>query len=119
MKRALKVCMKAGCNELTSDRYCEKHIVEAAREVNRRYDKYNRNQQAKAFYSSKEWFKARSKRMKQDFGLCVKCKEAGRLVKADVVHHKEELMKAWDKRIENDNLESLCHSCHNEIHKKG
>lgn len=116
--RAMKVCMKPGCNNLTRDGYCEVHKQQETSEQQKKYDRMNRNQKARDFYKSKEWFKARSKRMKIDFGLCVKCKQEGRLTHANVVHHKEELLKAWDKRVDIDNLECLCHACHNKVHGK-
>lgn len=119
MLKALKVCMKPGCNNLTRNKYCEIHIKKEEAEQQKRYDRINRNQKAREFYRSKEWFKVRSKRMKIDFGLCVKCRAEGRLTKANVVHHKEELLKRWDKRLDLDNLESLCHACHNKIHGGG
>lgn len=117
MNRAKRVCNAPGCHELTYNSYCDKHKRESVKYKNNKYDKLNRNKKAKEFYNSSEWNRAKFKRLKQDLGLCVKCREKGIFVNADVVHHITELLVDWDKRLDNNNLISLCHSCHNNIHK--
>jgi len=44
----------------------------------------------------------------------------GLIVAGDVVHHKVELLdgeEGWRLRLDADNLTTLCHKCHNNIHK--
>jgi len=69
------------------------------------------------FYHSTVWRKARG-RYKRLHPLCEECERRGRVVPADVVHHKVEIALGGDP-LSFDNLESLCHSCHNKIHGEG
>ena len=81
------------------------------------------------FYKTKLWKKTREAYFNHIGGLCERCKAAaeaeGRLsdVKADIIHHKKELndLNINDPKytIDFENLEGLCHSCHNQDHKKG
>nr|WP_236953619.1 HNH endonuclease [Jeotgalibacillus malaysiensis] len=51
--------------------------------------------------------------------MCQRCKRHKILRPAKVVHHLVEVRDDWSKRLVLNNLESLCHFCHNQIHKKG
>ncbi|WP_447402337.1 HNH endonuclease [Lysinibacillus sp. fkY74-1] len=84
------------------------------------YDRYKRDPQATSFYRSYEWQKMRDYVFKRDLGLCQPCLELGTYTTGDVVHHIVELRdgeEGWSKRLDEDNLETVCHSCHNNIHK--
>lgn len=86
------------------------------------YDRFKRNDKSKQFYSSKEWKKMRAYIFKRDMGLCQMCLEKGEIeiVNGDVVHHKIELLdgeKGWRLRLDPENLITICHQCHNNIHK--
>jgi len=71
---------------------------------------------AKDFYASTAWKKTRRAVWARDFGLCVRCGQAGA-----VVHHKRHLTprNITDERITLDtqNLETLCEDCHAKEHK--
>ena len=85
------------------------------------YDKYKRNPKAKKFYASKEWKRMRDYVFKRDNMLCQMCYEKDIVTPGDVVHHIVELLdghKGWELRLTASNLTTLCHSCHNEIHKQ-
>lgn len=83
---------------------------------NKHYDKYKRDQTARAFYKSVAWQKARELALVRDSYMCQKCLRNKRVTKANVVHHIKELRDYPNLALELDNLESLCHSCHNKEH---
>ena len=75
---------------------------------------------AKKFYESKAWRENSHAYLASVDGLCERCRAAGRLVPAVIVHHRIHLTPetihdprytmAWD------NLEALCQECHNREH---
>jgi 5-methylcytosine-specific restriction enzyme A len=79
------------------------------------YDRYGRDPAAKAFYNSAAWKKFRLSKLRND-PLCERCKRAGKVVAASHVHHKIELRDDWSRRLDWDNTESLCPSCHSRHH---
>lgn len=115
-------CNKPGCPELTTGRFCEKHQIEGEKqraESDKYYDKHQRNQKAKAFYKSRAWQAARRRTLIRDHYLCQDCFQENRITQADTVHHRVEISKDWSKRLDIDNLLSLCSACHNKRHSKG
>lgn len=124
--RSKKPCRKMGCPNLAEypNKYCKDHSAEEERDRadrNRFYDRYTRNdedsKQFTDFYNSTRWKKARYMRLQIDNGLCQVCKGRGLITIADTVHHIVEVKEDWEKRLEMENLVSLCKACHNEIHK--
>ena len=104
-----KRCAYPGCPNLTHDRYCQEHASIANREYNKRrldhdpdfYKRYgHRWHEIRDLYISKH-------------PLCEKCKDAGRLVPAEEVHHILPLIEGGNNSDEN--LMSLCKSCHSSI----
>ena len=79
------------------------------------------------FYESKQWRRLRKEVIKDDKYECLHCKAKGIYTKANTVHHCNYLKLhpelALEKFYKNDdgvakrNLISLCHNCHEEIHK--
>lgn len=67
------------------------------------------------FYHSKQWRKVREIALKRDNYLCCRCSKPG-----DHVHHKIRLSpeNVNDPAIalNLNNLETLCHSCHDQEH---
>lgn len=119
--KSLKPCSKGGCNALTRERYCGDHLVveEAqARESNKQYDSKKRDKCSQEFYRSKAWKELRNLAFNRDKGLCQSCLKQEHYRTADVVHHIIEIKSDWEKRLELNNLESICHKCHNKVHKK-
>ncbi|UCN18389.1 HNH endonuclease [Limosilactobacillus reuteri] len=45
--------------------------------------------------------------------LCVNCEAHGIYRKGDLVDHIIELRDDWSKRLDTDNLQTLCYACHN------
>lgn len=77
---------------------------------------------AKAFYKSKAWLNCREAYIKSQRGLCEECLKEGRLTPAEIVHHKVELtpenINDPNISLNFDNLEAVCHACHDKIHDR-
>lgn len=82
----------------------------------RHYDEHKRDREAKRFYGSAAWRRARDAVLIRDNGLCQPCLRRKRITPANTVHHKDPLRKAWDKALDLDNLEAICPACHNREH---
>lgn len=105
-----RVCKHPRCNTLCSKTYCNKHSNYSSTIYN---DK-RKNDKAIKFYRSKQWVDKRLDILKRDAFMCVMC--GG---EANLVHHVVEVRVDFDKRLDDDNLQSVCRSCHNKIdHKK-
>ncbi|MDN6852701.1 MAG: HNH endonuclease [Tetragenococcus koreensis] len=107
--------------------YSEKELEEK-REASKkaRHKRYNKsirqncfNIDYTEFYHSKAWNKARKAALLRDNYMCQRCLANGVITNENLlVHHKTELKNDWSKRLELKNLETVCFSCHNKIHKK-
>ena len=114
-------CSKIGCNKLVEspNKYCKEHKFSKKKnkkEYNKKYDKEKRNKERKKFYNSRAWKIVREKALARDNYLCQRCLKDSKLSKADVVHHIKPIETHWKLRLVLDNLESLCHDCHNSNH---
>lgn len=91
------------------------------RERSREYDKNVRNSQDNIkyvnFYNSSSW-KRMTEHIKRKYnGLCLMCLlREDKITTCDVVHHIKEIKSNWEDRLREDNLITLCHSCHNSLH---
>lgn len=112
-QKPLKPCNKFGCRNLSKTRYCEEHQTEHSNQ-HRYYDKQVRDKQSNSFYHSAAWKKARSIVKVRDNGLCVECMNDKRITIGVLVDHIIPIKEVWDKRLELDNLQLLCQSCHNK-----
>ncbi len=122
-QRRIRECKHRGCIKLTRSEhgYCEEHEREYLDKVNAAKKKWKiennykrpRNSKVEKFYSSKQWQQLREYIKARDNYLCQDCLKEGRITIANQVHHIEPILKAWDKRFDEDNLVSLC----NEHHK--
>lgn len=77
------------------------------------YDKYQRNAEARKFYNSVAWKRARATKLGHD-PLCEICKQEGRVTPADMVHHIERITTG-KRRLDLNFLVSLCHEHHNRV----
>lgn len=68
------------------------------------------------FYTSRTWRRKRKSILDRDNNECQMCKRKGRFSKATCVHHMRRLKDRPDLALIDDNLESLCDSCHNKEH---
>lgn len=89
-------------------------MAESSKASNRRYNK-KRDPKYTRFYNSIEWRTLSAKRL-QDDGY--RCKVCGKI--ADEVDHIKPIQTpvGWELRLDYDNLQSLCKSCHNEKHER-
>lgn len=124
-QRPLKPCRKIGCSNLTRDisGYCEQHKKEAIeRERHRkqqeykRYDDQRKQEKEWHFYKSNEWKRIREMALARDHYLCQECLKEGKLTVASTVHHIIEIKEDWSKRLDLDNLITLCEYHHNKVH---
>ena len=66
-----------------------------------------------SFYMSKEW-KVLRLYMLNKYPLCKHCKEKGKLTSSIDVDHIVDIEDAPEKRLDIDNLQTLCKSCHSK-----
>ncbi len=111
--KPLRPCNKPGCPNLTREGYCEQHKTTKA-DNNRYYDKYNRNKKHDRFYHSSSWIKCRDYIKIRDNGLCQHCLNEKRITVGVLVDHIVPLTADWAKRLDENNLQLLCQSCHNK-----
>jgi len=105
----MKICLYPGCPKLTTTRYCDEHT----RQTNQNYNK-RRLESDPDFYKryGRRWHEIRDLYISKH-PLCARCLEAGHLVPAEEVHHIRPLADGGDNSDEN--LMSLCKSCHSSI----
>lgn len=71
------------------------------------------------FYHSKEWRKMRKEVLKRDKKECQICKSLGKVtINNLLVHHIYILEYYYNKRLDINNLVTVCHSCHELIHDR-
>lgn len=119
-------CNVIGCNELikSNEKYCKKHkreknekAFERMKKKEYKNDNYVRKKtDFDEFYNTYKWQKLRIWKQREN-PLCERCLKKGILKRTDVIHHKIPLEENYDLRLDCENLESLCNSCHNHIHK--
>lgn len=109
------MCRRHGCPNLVDQPgYCHLHIFDAKAPL-RRLDERKTDEQRK-FYSSAAWTKA-STHHREIEPLCRRCRAAGKVVAAEMVHHnppREELIARGLSPLDDEYLESLCNWHHLE-----
>lgn len=85
-------------------------------------ERYGARNFAKKFYKSSAWIK-KSKAYRRKHPLCERCLKKGIYTPSQCVHHKIYISREnyKDARItlNDDNLEALCHLCHEREHNGG
>ena len=95
--------------------------IEAIKEQNlkKKMQRYNRGRDPKylTFYRSKDW-RRQSRAKLESTGYKCEAKLKGCQLYACEVHHIKPIQtqEGWDKRLDWDNLEAVCTSCHNGRH---
>lgn len=127
----MKLC--ARCQKIISapNRYCdrckvivEKQTEEIKQKSNNRYNR-QRDKKYTQFYNSKAW-RILSKKYMDKHYLCEECEKEAKQKKeytiqlAEEVHHKEPIQTetGWLRRLDWNNLISLCHMHHDKAHKR-
>lgn len=90
------------------DTTCQRCKPEIARE----YDSTPARQESAAFYKSKSWTQLRNEYI-SEHPLCVRCLAYGKLTAGKIVDHKRPRSERPDLELEWDNLQTMCHACHN------
>ena len=85
-----------------------------------RYYKSEARTDAQRFRSSRTWQRKTEEIKRRDKYLCRLCLFNGRINNRDLsVHHIVPIAKANDRRLDNDNLITLCSECHRKIEGDG
>ena len=103
-----KPCAQRGCRELTSKRYCDTHAKAHMKD----YNKHRRDPKSNKRYG-RHWREVRTAYLSAN-PLCVMCQQAGKLIPADTVHHKQRLADGGNNYW--GNLMALCNECHSRLH---
>lgn len=116
----LHKCGKSGCKELisTDKRYCDKHTNYYSRQYDRLRMRNVLTRDYRLFYQSKEWKQLRELKLSNN-PLCERCLLQHKHTIATDVHHVHDVFYHWNERTDLSNLQSLCKSCHEKIHKLG
>ncbi|AEV94893.1 HNH endonuclease [Pediococcus claussenii] len=112
---AKKFCNHAGCRALVAlnVKYCEKHQKQANSDTyhHRRYEQGR--DQFEAFYRTSAW-KKMSRQMLIRSPICKLCYQEGVIRKADIVDHITPIREDWSRRLDWDNMQTLCIYHHNQ-----
>lgn len=116
--RIVKRCNKSGCREFIEsyESYCEAHKGETNRAYNEFRNTYDK--EYVSFYKSTAWQKKRVQALRRDEWVCQDCAAEGIITVAQEVHHIVETKHDWSKRLELDNLISLCRTHHDRRHNR-
>lgn len=110
--RLKKPCAYPGCPELVQaeQTYCNEHKRKVKGQRDKEYNR-QRDPRSRKFYGSARWKKLRNKYIKQN-PLCEHCQEKDKVTAATEVDHIIPIEVDWSRRLEWNNLQSLCHRCH-------
>ena len=92
-----------------------KHKVKYRKYNSDRYIRDKENESYRLFYTTQVWKNKRAEILRRDNHECQMCKALCRYKPATDVHHILNLRDNYVKRLDNDNLISLCHDCHYNI----
>ena len=107
-RKPKRPCSYPGCPNLTDGQYCEQHRKYARQQ----YDRYERAPHTASKYG-RAWHRIRA-RYVAAHPLCEQCLKEGRITPVEEVHHIVPISKGGTHA--EDNLMSLCQSCHTKIH---
>lgn len=100
--------------------YTSKQLDTRRRETQKRYNtevRYGADSKLTQFYNNATWRRTREQVLIRDNYMCQRCLAKGIVNDKNlIVHHIVELREAWDKRLDMNNLEVVCQTCHNKIH---
>lgn len=94
---------------------CQVGVDRRRAEYQKEYDRTERDW-TYYLYKSSAWQRVRRIVLHRDNHLCQVCLDRGRVTQATTVHHIEELRENYKRRLDKDNLISLCNRHHKQIH---
>jgi 5-methylcytosine-specific restriction endonuclease McrA len=107
-----RYCATPGCpNKITSGRFCEQCLK------NQQQLKEERRGSARKRGYDKTWEKA-SKLYRSANPICERCLSRGKYNDKDLLVHHIKPLKEGGARLDFNNLQTLCRSCHKAIHKE-
>jgi 5-methylcytosine-specific restriction protein A len=106
-RKPKRPCSFFGCPRLTDGRFCKEHAKLEAQ----RYERYGRDPAAKKRYG-RAWKRIRGRYIRAH-PLCERCAKDMKITPAEEVHHIKPLSNGGTN--DEDNLMSLCKSCHSLI----
>ena len=113
-KKAGSACEWPGCPVIHyNGKYCDEHMAERKSTYAKTYKKKESRKHLLDFYNSRAWKGLRQHHITRN-PLCKSCELEGLIVPADHVDHIIEIRDDWDKRLDSNNLQSLCISCHSK-----
>lgn len=68
------------------------------------------------FYKTKEWVRKRREILKRDHYECQHCKAQGKYSRGVIVHHIKHLKHRPDLALVDNNLITVCPTCHERLH---
>ena len=88
--------------------------MKSAKQIKREhYNRFYRDRESAKFYKSALWLKTKELKLSRD-PLCETCRQAGRTVVAQMVHHLIPVKKGT-RNLDLNFLVSLCYACHNAV----
>lgn len=106
--RSKRPCSVPGCPVLTADRWCEGHATN--KHIARAHDQRRGSSSARGYDAA--WRKLRLVALLRDNYLCQICLKDDRPTPARDVDHILTVAEHPELRLELDNLQSLCSTCH-------
>lgn len=108
----MKRCNRPGCTNYisTSKTYCDEHKDHNYKQYERIRTSTEEGRQYKRFYDTKAWKELRYQVLLEAGFICEMCKRN----EATVADHIIPTLVRWDLRLERDNIQALCVSCHNQ-----
>jgi len=70
------------------------------------------------FHKHPKWIRKRKAILRRDEYMCRHCKRYGKTTQATMVHHIYPVEEYPHLGLVNDNLISLCNSCHEKMHNR-
>jgi 5-methylcytosine-specific restriction enzyme A len=98
-------CRHPGCGRAVRGGYCDEH-----QGAKRQFDR-GRGSAAQRGYD-RQWERVADERRRMDFHLCQECLKHDRLTTSSTVDHIVPIYVRPDWRLEIDNAQVLCHTCH-------
>jgi 5-methylcytosine-specific restriction protein A len=110
-------CRWPGCPEITKDPsgYCDTHKGQARRRWDKSHEAKRGNSRQRGYDTAWEHFR-RWFLQQPGNQYCHRCKQQGRMVLAEVVHHIIPIKERPDLKLVPDNCQPLCFTCHELVH---
>lgn len=119
-----KLCSCPGCHKVVDagTKYCDRHRntdKEKYREYKRKRMENEEEARRQQFYNSKPWEGFRTSQAAAQFGIDIfEYYTTGKIIEAEQYHHIEEIVEAWHRRLDRDNVIGLSEANHRRIHKE-